>query len=780
MGGPAAKAAAGAALPPRPAIFSEANWSLSYSVPDLVETLLSAHNPRGGTSCSKLAGKAQAALWLGQRLAECPAAVEEALKCGAVDVVARLLSPQRTTRAVDGVDTANNSSEVTLAAGLLGALAEVAAASPAAREALLAAKPGLIPPVLAALQMGTSAGALVSSLRLLFALATARDSAPRLRRLLVGWDQRPLAAELQPAGRPAALGGRTALIHAAELLEALIRPLPALASSLDEGNASCEPGMPGDDASLTAALQDCALRSGMLTAAAKLAAAASAPMSARAAALAAAAHLLSAAAMKTATSSSAERRAEFVSAGGLRACTALLCCKPESQLRPRAAAVACLHSFLAMHVPATPVGVAASLPPKFGTACFPPPGENSGWTTSVPCSPRPLLAAPDTAAPLSAQDVRANVLAAARAARRQQRQRGAALTLQAPAAGTTVDGLQTVSAASSMRPAVAAPCFESRVTTGFDCPPVSSTSSTPAALHTGCCWHTREQEALAARAREVLAAGALPGLLLLCCAPAPPPPVLAAAMRAAAAGAGCRVDTAGGAAVPAAAAELAAIAEQQRGVCDSSGGRHAAARKLDPAELDAQGDAAAAVQLLAASGDEGRAALAGMGAADVLAPMLSALACRTRWAARHALAALALAPSPSSAARPARSAAQRAAGRLTAAATAAQPAVASIPEFLTGTNLPGSHWRRVAPLPVLQLPVLQAQLPAMSRRRTSAAGGEVISSCSSGAASRADSATKPVLSASQRASMSAEARVAARQPRSSLAGAMVAAGASCA
>lgn len=592
------------ALPPKPSTVTEEQWVLAHSAAKLVELLAAPDSNRGASAGSKAAehgkssaSKQTAALWLWQLVSTSPDAREEAFKAGAVEVCAKLIGGHGSSSASSAASTHNHSrssagsadAHQALLAYSLATLTQLAAPSSAVREALMTARPLVLPALLSHLAEASSTSLIAAAIGLLAVLAGCPDTHSRVKKLLASWDKAPLVAALTSEHSLPLVGGRHAAADAAAVLQAVCSPMPppglATAAAGEAGsNVSSKDGggkaegsggkessssgkgsatatgaaASGDaaaDATLTVAVQEGVLAAGGLQGLLKACKAGN-PVAARSAAVSAACHLMAAHGRKP------QVKDEFRAAGGVTTVLQLL---PAQQLplQVRAAAAGCIWHYL------SPLPSAADHTVGSGGQASTPATAAAG--SEVPSGvfglPSPLdspLAA--LSRPLTALGARNNLPFAARSARRQQTQQ---VQVQASSGSSLSSGSTSNSggrASMSMSGA-----------TGSSSSPGSSSSGSisklpgsaaaaaavagPASVagfkltdeqqaHTAAAAAAASYQAsvavwddaiahgdLAARAEHVLAAGCVPVLLLLCCGPDGPPAALAAAANLAAAAA---------------------------------------------------------------------------------------------------------------------------------------------------------------------------------------------------------------------------------------------------
>lgn len=272
--------------------------------------------------------------------------------------------------------------------------------------------------------------------------------------------------------------------------------------------------------------------------------------------------------------------------------------------------------------------------------------------------------------------------------------------------------------------------------------------------------------------RLQVAAGVVPGLLLLCCGLEGPPKGLTVAAEAAAAAAKSPLlptasSSTSNAGVPSSDAQdvppgssssiaaadgkayrrldsiaepshlaegeeedvTSATADSSRTSSAKSGGPAAAAdgkkkggkkskkpAKLEPAMIESQTLASAAVKLLALSGDVARTALLSAGALPVLVALLKGPVAPARWNSQQALLSLSLEATSHTTGDA--SSSSSSSGSAAAAASPAVPTTQKVgagsllpvklPDYISFDNMPASHWKPVAPMSMPPQPPIPA------------------------------------------------------------------------
>jgi hypothetical protein len=140
--------------------------------------------------------------------------------------------------------------------------------------------------------------------------------------------------------------------------------------------------------------------------------------------------------------------------------------------------------------------------------------------------------------------------------------------------------------------------------------------------------------------------------------------------------------------------------------------------KLEPAMIEAQTLASAAVKLLALSGDAGRSALLSAGALPVLVALLKGPVAPARWNSQQALLSLSLEATSHTTADASSSSSSGSTGTATAGAPAVPtiqkaPGASSqlpvkLPDYISFDNMPASHWKPVAPMSMPPQPPIPA------------------------------------------------------------------------
>ncbi|BDA44496.1 hypothetical protein COCOBI_05-6830 [Coccomyxa sp. Obi] len=355
-----------AALPEKPAWVSDELWQLAQNTSSLIDRLKKVDNSEAESGCSH----AQVAQLLWDQALASPDKQEEFVKLGIIEVAAKHLT-----------------GSITTAAPMTGLLSTLAASSVAARDAILACRPSLLPLFTATLPTTSpsSAATIVGALK---SLATQEDSRGRLLKGLSNWDLTGLPELIATTDRGMTQVSTDALL----LLDALLcAPAPPAAQPpLAQQGGKAKSGRPASakpkpqagkgagkgkadgtaaDAAASAQLQESALKSEAILSALLQVCSSSVPLEAavRAAALRVVQALLSADHKRAAS--------HFLKGEGLSAMVAVLS-ETDIPLQCKCLAAAVLRDFL---VPQQHTSTAGTVVPMGSKGKLP--VENAGDST---------------------------------------------------------------------------------------------------------------------------------------------------------------------------------------------------------------------------------------------------------------------------------------------------------------------------------------------------------------------------------------------------------------
>ncbi|CAL8470458.1 g10000 [Coccomyxa elongata] len=213
------KSAAAVPTPQKPAWVSDGLWQLAQDTSNLIDRLKKADDSEIESGCSH----AQVAQLLWDQSLASPDKQEELVKLGFIEVAAKHLT-----------------GSITTAAPLTGVLSTLATSSVAARDAILAYRPSILPLFTAALPStsASSAAAIVGALK---SLAMHEDSHGRLLKGLSNWDLKGLPELIATTDSGMTQVSRDAGL----LLDALLcAPAPPAAQPLAQQKGKAKPGSP--------------------------------------------------------------------------------------------------------------------------------------------------------------------------------------------------------------------------------------------------------------------------------------------------------------------------------------------------------------------------------------------------------------------------------------------------------------------------------------------------------------------------------------------------------